>query len=83
LEIQIKIFKLLKANFESPYHFLTGQKVTKNPQRDQGPLTPPFIRPGLLQGRHHPWSFDWLPSVGFRSRPLFFILEKKRRRRYP
>jgi hypothetical protein len=44
---------------------------------------PSFIHPRLFTGRHHPWSFDWLPSLGFRSRPLFFIPEKKRRRRHP
>jgi hypothetical protein len=43
----------------------------------------PLIHPGLLAGRRHPWPFDWQLNLGFRSRPLFFIRKKKRRRRHP
>jgi hypothetical protein len=40
---------------------------------------PPAIRPGLLVCLHHPWSFDWRFSGGFRWRPPFFVREKRRR----
>jgi hypothetical protein len=77
------IFVIMKVIFASLCHFLTAQKVTKKAPWHPWFPDPPSIRPGLLQGRRHPWPFDWLPSLGFRCRPLFFIHEKKRHRRYP
>jgi hypothetical protein len=75
-------FVIVKAISESHNVLFDRPKSTKK-ALEPTDSRPPFIHPGLLLGRHHPWSFDWLPSVGFRSRPLFFIREKKRRRRYP
>jgi hypothetical protein len=78
--------KLIFDNFES--HFCKSMSLFDRPKSNQkgatGPRSPdpPFIHPGLLAGLRHPWPFDWQLSLGFRSRPLFFIREKKRRRRH-
>jgi hypothetical protein len=83
LEKAKDFFIIMKAISESPCHFLNAQKVTKKAPANLGFPDSPLIHPGLLAGRRHPWPFDWQLNLGFRSRPLFFIREKKRRRRHP
>jgi hypothetical protein len=78
-----KYATFLKVISERPWSFFSREKSTQKPAREPMFPWPSFIHPRLFTGRHHPWSFDWLPSLGFRSRPLFFIPEKKRRRRHP
>ena len=53
--------------------FLLAQKAT---QKGAGTGVVPdlllFIP--VLECRRHPWQTDWQPGLGFRWRPLFYIL---------
>ena len=53
-----------------------GTEVPGPPRAFYARLIPVFSMSHALCARRHPWPFDWQLSQGFRTRPLFFILEK-------